>query len=116
MKTTLEAQEQKAYLLSEAFDIAKNYLRYRALEDEIKKEKPGTEELLDIYSDLQSRLTEKEFSCLSLLFEQNARYERLEVQGYNFHEIDRAFMGAKRLIERAQEAGEITDEVFGECP
>lgn len=115
MKTTLEAQEQKAHLFAEAFEIAKIDLSYCALTDEIEKEIPGGWKRGDaILMKMEKELTNKEFSAVSLFLEENLRYDRLEEHGYAFEEIDNAVMLARRLIKREQKAGEITDEVFGD--
>ena len=102
MKPTLEAQEQKAHLLSEALDIAKIDLRYKALVDEIEKEIPGGwKRAEDILIEMETRLTKKEFSALSLFLEELERYDRLEEQGYIYEEIDRAVTEVERLFARA---------------
>lgn len=117
MKTTLEAKEEKARLLAEAFEIAKIDLRYEALCDELERENPeSNKRVSDIIKDVQAKLNKKENSCVSLFFEENSRFDRLEEQGYCFEEIGKAVMVARRLLERAVAEGEITDAVFGECP
>ena len=114
MKTTLEAQEQKAHLFAEAFEIAKIDLRYEALCDELERENPeSNKRVCDIIRDVQDKLNKKETACVSLFFEENARWDRLEEQGYCFEEIGRAVVGARELLGRAAAAGEITDAVFG---
>ncbi len=114
MKTTLEAKEEKARLLAEAFEIAKIDLRYEALCDELERENPeSNKRVCDFIQDFGMKLNNKENACVSLFFESSSRFDRLEEQGYCFEEIGRAVMGARRLLERAVAEGEITDAVFG---